>query len=747
MKNLRRLFYNTLAILASLIMLIPICLIFINALKTKAQASSMGMDLPTTLQWSNFTAVIEKGKLVGALENSMLYASTATFIGVTASAMAAYVLSRNRSRLNRFLYFFLILGIAMPTNFVTLTRVMQFTLLNNTKLGIVLLYAAAHVPLNILLIYAFIETLPRELDEAATIDGCSPLQLFFSVIYPLLTPVLLTAAVLNILDVWNEFLYPLYYLNNSALWPMTLSIYNFFGQYQADWSLVSANVVLTILPIIIIYLLAQRFVIFGTVAGTGSVTAQPGAPEEPPPGAAGQPAAERAGELTLQEDILNKVVTGGLLVSLAGLFLQITDLPRAGLYGLLVLSFLVAWNRKNAWPVRWRAGTVIGALYVAALVSLGLFGISGSGALFLALAAMLATFFFGSVGGYAAAGLAALIWLGPGLLALAGVTWQPVFTLGNANLMDWVWGVFGIALGFLLLRPALEQLSVAQNFAVLVSQQKIQLEETRANLLKQATEIRLLNERLKTENMRMEAEMELAQRIQTSLLPPPLIHPELAVAARMLPADEVGGDYYDFQPLPNGMLWVCIGDVSGHGVTPGLIMMMAQTICATLISHHVEKPSTLVALTNEILYHNVQERLQADHFMTFSALRYLGQGRFIYAGAHLDSIIHRAATGQCEWVPTAGLWLNVVNDIHKESVDQELTLNIGDTLILYTDGLTEAFNAQRQLLDMSGLAAIVQKHAALAPEALCAAVFQDVLAWSNNVRADDMTLVVMRRTH
>lgn len=96
------------------------------------------------------------------------------------------------------------------------------------------------------MIYAFVETLPRELDEAAIMDGCDPLRLFFSVIYPLLTPVLVTAAVLNLLGIWNEFLLPLYYLNRSTYWPMTLAVYNFFGQFQSDWSLVSADVLLTI---------------------------------------------------------------------------------------------------------------------------------------------------------------------------------------------------------------------------------------------------------------------------------------------------------------------------------------------------------------------------------------------------------------------------------------------------------------------------------------------------------------------
>lgn len=266
-RNLRSLSNNTLAIVISLLMITPVYLVFVNALKTKAQASSMGVEFPTELQWQNFATVIEKGKLATTFGNSVLYAVTATLISVTLAALAAYVLSRNRTRLNRGIYFLIIAGIAMPTNFVTLTQVMQLTRLINTQLGIIVLYAATHIPINVFLIYAFIQSVPRELDEAAIMDGCSPLQLFARVIYPLLTPILVTVSVLNLLDFWNEFLLPLYYLDRSTNWPMTLAIYNFFGQYQSDWSLVSADIVLTILPVILVYLLAQRLIFSGMTAG------------------------------------------------------------------------------------------------------------------------------------------------------------------------------------------------------------------------------------------------------------------------------------------------------------------------------------------------------------------------------------------------------------------------------------------------------------------------------------------------
>ncbi len=259
---------HTTAVLTSIVMAFPVYLIVVNALKTKAESAAMGVELPTSLEWSNFATVIDKGKLVSSFLNSMLYATASTLLGTVVAAMAAFVLSRARTPLRRFLYFFIILGIALPINFVTLTAIMQATHLINTKFGIIILYAATQIPFAVFLIYGFIATIPRELDEAAIIDGCNPLQLFFMIILPLLKPVLVTAAILNFLGVWGDFLFPLYYLNSSAHWPMTLAVYNFFGQYQQSWNLVSADILLTIIPVLAVYLLGQRFILSGLTSGS-----------------------------------------------------------------------------------------------------------------------------------------------------------------------------------------------------------------------------------------------------------------------------------------------------------------------------------------------------------------------------------------------------------------------------------------------------------------------------------------------
>lgn len=251
----------------SLLMFLPVYLIVVNALKSRGEASGLSAAFPKSLQWGNFAEVIDKGNLVTGFLNSLLYSSVSTVLATLVAAMAAFVLSRKRTRINRFIYLFLIMGIALPINFFTLTAVMQATQLINTKLGMIFLYVSTQIPFSIFLIYGFIETIPRELDEAATVDGCGPFRLFFSVILPLLTPVLVTAGILNFLGVWSDFLFPLYYLNDSANWPMTLAVYNFFGRFNTQWNLVSANILLNIIPVIIVYLLGQRYILSGMTSG------------------------------------------------------------------------------------------------------------------------------------------------------------------------------------------------------------------------------------------------------------------------------------------------------------------------------------------------------------------------------------------------------------------------------------------------------------------------------------------------
>lgn len=258
---------NILAWAFSLVMLIPLALIVVNAFKSDAEALTMTLSLPKEWDFSNFAVVIEKGKLGRSFLNSLLYAGCATIITVLLGAMAAYVFARRRGKKETGMYMYMVLGIVIPINYVALMKVMQVTQLNDTALGIILLYVAIQLPFTVFLLYGFVSKVPLDLDEAAVLDGCGPWRLFFNIIMPMMKSSMVTAAVLCFLNTWNEFVMPLYFLNSSEKWPMTLAVYNFFGQYSTSWNLVCADILLTCLPVIIMYLLCQKHIVGGQTAG------------------------------------------------------------------------------------------------------------------------------------------------------------------------------------------------------------------------------------------------------------------------------------------------------------------------------------------------------------------------------------------------------------------------------------------------------------------------------------------------
>ena len=259
---------NIISLFISLIVLIPLVVLLLNSFKTSAEADKMTLSLPTEWVFENYSTVIEQGKLVSSFFNGLLYATGSVVIIVIVVSLAAFVISRNMKGINRFLYYFIISGIAMPINNVSLMKVMQAFHLINTRGGIILLYAAINIPLSLFLAYGFIDTIPREIDEAAVLDGCTPWQLFTQVIAPLLKPIVSTLFVLDFMAIWNDFTMPLYYLNNSQKWPMTLAVYNFFGAFQNSWNLVAADIMLTLLPVLIVFVLGQKYIVGGVAAGS-----------------------------------------------------------------------------------------------------------------------------------------------------------------------------------------------------------------------------------------------------------------------------------------------------------------------------------------------------------------------------------------------------------------------------------------------------------------------------------------------
>ncbi|MDJ0761861.1 MAG: SpoIIE family protein phosphatase [Myxococcota bacterium] len=185
-------------------------------------------------------------------------------------------------------------------------------------------------------------------------------------------------------------------------------------------------------------------------------------------------------------------------------------------------------------------------------------------------------------------------------------------------------------------------------------------------------------------------EMQIAKKIQTVLLPEQTKMDGYDITAYMNTADDVGGDYYDVINH-NGYDWVVIGDVSGHGVPAGLVMMMVQTaIHATLKMHPDLPPSALLNAVNRAVTENILQ-MRDNKYMTMTVLSVQHDGTIQFSGLHQDILVYRENAKQVEKIETTGMWVGVVDEIDGMVVDDEMTLRSGDTMLLFTDGLTEAY--------------------------------------------------------
>lgn len=253
--------------LASLLIIIPLAMIILNSFKDVTESAVMTLKLPTTWHPENYSEVLKDDKLVRSFFNSVILCVGSGCITIMVSTLAAFVLSRNRSRFNRFMYIVFLLGLVAPINYITTVKVLQALHLINTFIGAILLYTAQYIPFTIFIYYGFISSVPRELDEAAILDGCGSVKLFFQIIFPLLKPVTMTAVVINFLNCWNDFIVPLYFLNSSRKWGMVMLMYNYFSTYVSSWNLVCAVMIVNIIPIVLVYIFGQKYLISGMTAG------------------------------------------------------------------------------------------------------------------------------------------------------------------------------------------------------------------------------------------------------------------------------------------------------------------------------------------------------------------------------------------------------------------------------------------------------------------------------------------------
>jgi raffinose/stachyose/melibiose transport system permease protein len=251
--------------------LFPLYITVANAMKTPQQSGASFFTLPTALYLDNFKTVLQKNNFFTYINNTVTILVCTIPLELLITPLAAYCIQRNiRRKYFKFVYAFTVCGIFVPfqARMIALVQMMSAMSLMN-KAGMVFLYLSATAPPAVFLVVAYCKSIGTEIEEAALIDGCKPARTYFSVVFPLMKPVLATLLIKDALFIWNDFLLPLIILNRSrSMWTLQLFQYNFKSQYQFDYNLAFASFLMTMLPIILLYMLIQKHIVAGLTSGS-----------------------------------------------------------------------------------------------------------------------------------------------------------------------------------------------------------------------------------------------------------------------------------------------------------------------------------------------------------------------------------------------------------------------------------------------------------------------------------------------
>jgi len=253
----------------TIVFLIPVYILFNLALRPSGDLTP-GILPSANPTLDNFVKAWTESSLPGAIVTSLIVTTLSLVVTVVLATMAAYPLARSTARLSNWTFYIFLAGLLLPFQLALIPLYVQMRDLGllGTVWSLVIVYSGVQMPFSIFLLTTFIRSsVPQEYEEAAQIDGCGPLSTFWHVVVPLLRPVLGTCVILNGVGIWNDFFTPLIYLAGSETKTIPMAIYEFVGQYVSDWPLIFASLIISIVPILTLYLVFQRYVIQGFAGG------------------------------------------------------------------------------------------------------------------------------------------------------------------------------------------------------------------------------------------------------------------------------------------------------------------------------------------------------------------------------------------------------------------------------------------------------------------------------------------------
>ncbi|WP_078552463.1 carbohydrate ABC transporter permease [Bacillus alkalicellulosilyticus] len=268
-KLISKLFYPLL-LLFIICYLSPIVWLFLSSVKTNQEISKNPWAVPTEFRWENFQEAWQTANLSQYFVNSLLVGVSSSIVTIFIGAMAAFALSRLKFKKANFLiYQYFLLGLLIPVNalLIPLYLIVNDLYLYGSHWALILTYTAFNLPITIFILVSFMVHFPSELEEAGIIDGCGIFRLFWNVLLPITRPALATVLILNLLNNWNEFILALLFNSNQQMRTVPVGLANFASQYQVNYATLSAGALLTIFPIIVMFIVLQKQVIEGMSAG------------------------------------------------------------------------------------------------------------------------------------------------------------------------------------------------------------------------------------------------------------------------------------------------------------------------------------------------------------------------------------------------------------------------------------------------------------------------------------------------
>lgn len=270
-KSIGSWFLSIFAVAWSIITLFPFIITILSSFKTNDEIFGAMLQWPSKLIWANYHAAMTTANMGRSILNSIYLSSISTVLLVIAASLTSFVFARMQIKFTKFLYMLFVFGILLPIHatLIPLAKIISSTpfLSSNSYFTLMLIYVAFQLPIAVFIITAFMNGISKELDEAAIIDGCTTPRLFFNIILPITKPAIATTAIISFLFFYNELVFAVVFLSEKSLYTISLGMLQFVGYRTVQMGPIFASIVVSIIPMLTIYLLFQNQVQKGMVAG------------------------------------------------------------------------------------------------------------------------------------------------------------------------------------------------------------------------------------------------------------------------------------------------------------------------------------------------------------------------------------------------------------------------------------------------------------------------------------------------